>query len=183
MLASSGMALFGDRQLEFMSKLPFMGSIIALSVDGLIPGDQAGTVSVRADGRISLDYPISDALVESFTEAHHVMCKIAMAAGAQSVITTHAEPLILKQGSDLSRLSSKRYGAHEHAIFSAHQMGGCPMGSSPRDSVVDSAMRHHSIHNLFVVDGSALPTALGVNPSETIYALARRAVASVASAV
>jgi choline dehydrogenase-like flavoprotein len=41
--------------------------------------------------------------------------------------------------------------------------------------VVDVEHRHHRVPNLFVVDGSVLPTALGVNPSQTIYGLAHRA--------
>ena len=49
--------------------------------------------------------------------------------------------------------------------------------------MVDAEHRHHEVPNLFVVDGSVLPTALGVNPSETIYALSRRATAFVGGAV
>ncbi|MFN9910260.1 MAG: GMC family oxidoreductase, partial [bacterium] len=49
-------------------------------------------------------------------------------------------------------------------------MGGCAMGEDPSRAVVRSDLRHHSLPNLFVVDGSVLPTSLGVNPSQTIYA-------------
>ena len=58
-------------------------------------------------------------------------------------------------------------------MFSAHQMGGCPMGSDPRRSVVDARGRHHQIGNLFIADGSIFPTSLGVNPQLSIYAHAR----------
>jgi len=63
------------------------------------------------------------------------------------------------------------------------EMGGCGMGKDPATSVVDADLRHHRVKNLFVVDGSALPTALGVNPCETIYGLAHRARDVVAGAV
>jgi choline dehydrogenase-like flavoprotein len=48
---------------------------------------------------------------------------------------------------------------------------------------VDLQHRLRKTQNVFVVDGSVCPTALGVNPSETIYALAHRAVDFVAAAV
>ena len=62
-------------------------------------------------------------------------------------------------------------------------MGGCTMGSDPATTVVDTDLRMHDLKNTFVVDGSVLPTALGVNPSQTIYGLAHRAVKTVAESV
>jgi choline dehydrogenase-like flavoprotein len=62
-------------------------------------------------------------------------------------------------------------------------MGGCAMGPDAATSVVDLDLRHHTLKNLFVVDGSVFPTALGVNPSETIYGVAHMARDVVASAV
>jgi choline dehydrogenase-like flavoprotein len=56
----------------------------------------------------------------------------------------------------------------------SHLMGGCRMGNSPDDSVVDKDGRGWSIRNLWVCDGSLFPTSGGVNPSLTIQALACR---------
>ena len=47
------------------------------------------------------------------------------------------------------------------------------MGDDPKTSVVRSRdLRHHTLQNLHVVDGSVFPTSLGVNPQESIYGLA-----------
>ncbi len=56
----------------------------------------------------------------------------------------------------------------------AHLMGGCRMGTDPRDSVVDPYGRSWDIPNLWVCDGSLFPTSGGVNPSLTIMAMAAR---------
>lgn len=56
----------------------------------------------------------------------------------------------------------------------AHLMGGCRMGHSPEDSVTDSDGRTWDVSNLFVCDGSLMPTAGGVNPSMTIMANSAR---------
>jgi choline dehydrogenase-like flavoprotein len=57
----------------------------------------------------------------------------------------------------------------------AHLVGGCRMGFSPEDSVVDSSHRVWGVDNLFVVDGSVLPTQGAANPALAIMALADRA--------
>ena len=109
---------------------------------------------------------------------------LGFAAGASIVGTTHArQDVRLSAADQIGQLANLRYGAGEHGIFSAHQMGGCCMGGDPERSVVDTDHRVRGFKNLFVVDGSVLPTALGVNPSETIYGLAHRARASVGAAV
>jgi choline dehydrogenase-like flavoprotein len=56
----------------------------------------------------------------------------------------------------------------------AHLVGGCRMGFTPEDSVVDSSHRVWGLDNLFVVDGSVLPTQGSANPALPIMALADR---------
>ncbi|MFL5926784.1 MAG: GMC family oxidoreductase [Gaiellaceae bacterium] len=56
----------------------------------------------------------------------------------------------------------------------AHLVGGARMGFSPDDSVVDSSHRVWGIDNLFVVDGSVMPTQGAANPALAIMALADR---------
>lgn len=56
----------------------------------------------------------------------------------------------------------------------AHLVGGARMGSSPLSSVVDKFGRTHEIANLFICDGSILPTQGSANPGLTIQALAAR---------
>ncbi len=56
----------------------------------------------------------------------------------------------------------------------AHLVGTCRMGFTPEDSVVDQWCRTWDVPNLFVCDGSVLPTQGSANPALTISALAAR---------
>ena len=51
-----------------------------------------------------------------------------------------------------------------------HQQGTVRMGSDPKKSVLNEWGQAHSVENLFVLDGSGFPTAMGVNPTLTIMA-------------
>ena len=48
------------------------------------------------------------------------------------------------------------------------------MGSDPERSVVDSDHRAWAVPNLFIADGSVMPTQGSANPALTIMALASR---------
>jgi choline dehydrogenase-like flavoprotein len=63
----------------------------------------------------------------------------------------------------------------------AHLVGGCRMGSAPENSVVDSDHRAWGVPNLFVADGSVMPTQGSANPALTIMALASRLAERLAS--
>jgi choline dehydrogenase-like flavoprotein len=56
----------------------------------------------------------------------------------------------------------------------AHLVGGCRMGFSPDDSVVDSSHRAWGVPNLFIADGSVCATQGSANPALVIMALADR---------
>ena len=64
-----------------------------------------------------------------------------------------------------------------------HPLGGCPMADDPARGVVDDAGTVHGYDGLHVLDGSIVPTALGVNPAKTIAALAERGAARLAEAL
>jgi choline dehydrogenase-like flavoprotein len=49
------------------------------------------------------------------------------------------------------------------------------MGTDPRTSALDADSRFRGLDNLYVVDGSVMPTSAAVNPSLTIAALSLRA--------
>ena len=56
----------------------------------------------------------------------------------------------------------------------SHAVGGLRFGGNPKDSVLDPFCRFWGIDNLYVLDGSFMPTSGGVNPSLTIAANAIR---------
>jgi len=59
----------------------------------------------------------------------------------------------------------------------AHILGGCCIGPTPEQGVVDANCQVYGYSGLYVVDGSAIPANVGVNPSLTITAMAERAMA------
>jgi cholesterol oxidase len=61
----------------------------------------------------------------------------------------------------------------------AHCLGGCTIGRSRDDGVVDAQHRVFGYKNMYVCDGSVVAANLGVNPSLTITALAERAMSFV----
>lgn len=63
---------------------------------------------------------------------------------------------------------------HRIRTFS-HAVGTVRMGDDPRESALDEYCRFRGVENLFVVDGSFMPTSAGLNPSLTIAANALRA--------
>lgn len=60
-------------------------------------------------------------------------------------------------------------------LITAHPLGGCKMGTSIDNGVVNHRGEVFGYPNLFVVDGSIVPESVGINPSRTIGALAERA--------
>ncbi len=57
----------------------------------------------------------------------------------------------------------------------AHILGGCPMGETIDEGVVNDKFEVHGYPNMYILDGSIMPCNLGVNPSLTITALSEYA--------
>jgi cholesterol oxidase len=61
----------------------------------------------------------------------------------------------------------------------AHCLGGCVMGATAEEGVVDSDHKVFGYRNMYICDGSVVSANLGVNPSLTITALAERAMSGI----
>ena len=59
-------------------------------------------------------------------------------------------------------------------LITPHPLGGCNMGATAATGVVNHLGEVFGYRNLYVADAAIIPTALGVNPSRTIGALAER---------
>jgi choline dehydrogenase-like flavoprotein len=94
-----------------------------------------------------LDYTQCDNDRANIAYAKRTLQEILEAAGAQDILTID------------------RY---------AHLIGGARIGSSPEESVCDADHRVWETPNVFVADGSALPTQGAANPALTIMAAASR---------
>jgi choline dehydrogenase-like flavoprotein len=172
MLGAIAFPGFGDAHRKIAEQLPYLQATIALLVDGH-HDDTGGDISVNESGRIRLRYPLHASLREAAIDALGNMARLQLAAGAREVMTLHETPIVIRSEADIGRIADAPFVANGHTMFSAHQMGGCPMGSDPHRSVVNTRGRHHQLENLWIADGSVFPTSLGVNPQISVYAHAR----------
>ena len=86
---------------------------------------------------------------------------------------------------DVARRFAARIGGHPFGAWSsifnipltAHFLGGAVIGDSAESGVIDPYHRVYGHPGLHVVDGAAVSSNLGVNPSLTILAQAERAMA------
>lgn len=82
------------------------------------------------------------------------------------------ERILHEAKAEIYELNRGSYDTPGHAI---HEHGTCRMGADPKTSALNGFCQMHSVKNLFVVDGSAFPSATEKNPTLTILALAWRA--------
>ena len=174
-LAATTLTGIGDFYRKWVERLPFIHAQLALLRDGFHSASQGGKVYLKSDATPGLDYPISPFLWQGLQRALLTMAELQFAAGAKEVLPIHEEAQGYSSWSE-AKVEIPRLALEilRMKIFSAHVMGGCPMGVDPKNSVVDAWGRHRQIENLSLHDGSIFPTSIGANPQLSIYAFALR---------
>ena len=84
------------------------------------------------------------------------------------------QPNIIKSKDDLNIFTKQEHVPSDFECMAFHPLGTCRLADSPEKGVCDSNHRVFGTKNIFVCDGSSIPTSLGVNPQLTIMALATR---------
>jgi len=163
----------GRKHREHMKRYPYSGVFGGMVSEA----ESEGSVSLtpRIKWRPLVKYNLKGIDLERAKLAVTIMARIWFAAGARKVITPIKGYKEITNPQDLRDLEQARLVPEDFTYLSAfHPMGTCRMGASPIFSVVKHTCETWDLKNMYIVDGSIIPTALGVNPMLTIAALAMR---------
>jgi len=170
-LASLALPGFGDSHKALMRGYKHIGASIVLVKEI----DSEGSVGLNEYGRPVISYNIGEKDLDCMKRGLKTAARIHFAAGAKKVLTLHAEKNEFTSSGELDEgFARARWGRNELSLYSAHPLGTCRMAEHPLRSVVNSHCETHDIGGLFVIDGSVMPTSLGVNPQLTILAVAEK---------
>jgi choline dehydrogenase-like flavoprotein len=160
---------------QLMSHLRRTAALIVLVRDR-----GSGMVRVTREGAPVVRYQLHPQDRQMLVRGLEEMAKIHLAAGAQEVYSLHTRPIYARRDEpDAAEKFSRAVQAegilpNAVTLFSAHLMGGLPMGADSRAAAVDPSGRVYGVRNLYAADASVFPSAPAVNPQITIMALAYR---------
>jgi choline dehydrogenase-like flavoprotein len=162
----------GPRQRELMLRYPYLaqfGAMISDTARGWIAGGRLA----RRLGAPVVRYDVNRADAATAQFAIERLIELFWAAGARTVITPLARARELREPG-AAPLRGVRLHPRELKLMAFHPLGTAGAHADPRRGVVDGDLRVHGVEGVYVADGSAVPSALGVNPQLTIMALATR---------
>ena len=170
----------GAQHKRTMAQLDQLGNVIVIIRDR-----DGGRVTINRAGKPVLHYRLSDYDRAHLRRGVDEALRVMTAAGAREISGPQTAPqqLTFSAGDStaarqaqleafLLKLHQARWQPNSFGLFSAHQMSSVRMGGSPARGATDPTGETFEVRNLFVADGSALPTAVGRNPMITIMAVA-----------
>ncbi|MCX5744355.1 MAG: GMC family oxidoreductase [Proteobacteria bacterium] len=134
-------------------------------------------------GQPVIRYWLQDEDVAHIKRGVDVLAQVFFAAGARRVHTPVNGFDVLTSIDDLAALRRATIRPWDLDLSAYHPLGTARMGRDPQRSVVDEDHELHDVRGLYVVDGAAVPSAVGVNPQITIMALATRAAERIATKI
>jgi len=137
-----------------------------------------GVGSVRrgfAGAPFTAFYQLSQSDAENLQFAMARLGELYFEAGAKRVFTNVAPMPVIKSRDELKRFEHIPIKPSHLELMAFHPTGTCAMHIRPEKGVVNSFLRSYDISNLYIMDGSVVPDALGVNPQITIMGLAHHA--------
>jgi choline dehydrogenase-like flavoprotein len=143
---------------------------------GLMVEDTSrGHVRPGPRGSPLITYDLNRADAAKLQRGIATVCEVFLAAGARRVFPFLPGMPELSSKRDVAQLRALSLSPSDIEVTAYHPLGTCRMGTDPRSSVLGPDYETHEVKSLYVADGSAIPSALGVNPQLTIMAMALRA--------
>ena len=111
--------------------------------------------------------------LRNLSDALRKMCEMLFQAGAKEIFPSIKDFGIIRSMHDLKKIPDT-LSKTKTSLMTIHLFSSCPMGENKKKCPVNSYGKLIGHKNIYINDGSLLPTAPGVNPQGTIMAIARR---------
>jgi choline dehydrogenase-like flavoprotein len=174
----------GAEHARIMEALPN-----SVPVGVLLRDRDGGEVRIGRDGQPVVKYRLSDFDLQHVRKGVEGAAQIHEAAGAQQVFSSHSRMVSYAPGRNGARDAFMRdadacgWDTGRCTYGSFHIMGSARMGGSPATSACNPQGETWDVRRLYVCDGSAFPTASGVNPMISIEAIAHMNASALAASV
>jgi len=145
--------------------LAYAGALVATEAVGRV-------VQSPVWGHEETRFAATDRDVTRLKDGLRTIAEAFFAAGATRIVLPTHRVQTIDSPRDIDRVSTCFRSTREISFGSAHPQGGNPMSDDPRLGAVRSDFSVHGFDNLFVADASVFPSCIGVNPIDTIMALA-----------
>jgi long-chain-alcohol oxidase len=158
-----------------------MQALSHTAVFGILLRDRdAGEVRIDRDGEPVVRYRLSAYDTQHLRVGIEGAAQLHEAAGAQRIFSSQSDWVAYDPRRDgaggrarfMRDADRCGYGPGRIQLGSFHIMGSARMGGSPATSACDPNAQTWDVRDLYVLDGSAFPTASGVNPQISIQAIA-----------
>lgn len=124
-------------------------------------------------------YQLAEADAANLQRGVSLLSELLFAAGARRILLPFHGAPELASADDARHLLDRTIPAKGWEVVTVHMMGTARMGHDRTQAVTDAFGTVYDADRLIVADASLFPTPIGVNPMETIMALATRAAAHV----
>ncbi len=119
-----------------------------------------------------------------FRRGIETLARIYLRAGATSISIPGPSSLpTLHSEAELDAFMARATRPRDFLMTAYHPLGTARLAASAADGVCDQDHRVHGWQGLYVMDGSNLPSSLGVNPQVTIMSVVGRAARRVADEI
>ena len=137
-----------------------------------------GEVRVGRDGEPVVRYKLPAQQAEHLQRGFDAAAEMLETVGAQRIFSSHAAYIGYEPGRDGDRrrfvadIEAAGWAQGRAQLTGFHLLGSCRIGDTPQSSACGPEGEAWDARDLVVCDGSAFPSASGVNPNMSIQALA-----------
>jgi len=168
-LLAMSMPFAGDEMLEFLE------NVNRMVISGVLVEDTTtGTIRPGPMGSTLMTYQIDPVGFERVLRGIALVSEMLFASGAKRVYLPIHGLTHFDSPDEIHKIYRLGVKPTDVELLTVHAMSSCRMSADPRWGVVNPWGETFDVKNLFITDGSIVPTPIGLNPQETIMMLASR---------
>jgi choline dehydrogenase-like flavoprotein len=139
----------------------------------LLPDEPHGQVRLESNGRLRIDYAVTDEQRARFRQGAKVAAKIYLAAGATEVYVPSVPPVRIKSEADLAQIDGMSLRPTSVPMLSAHQQGTVRFAPDASKGGANPEGLVYGTKDIYVFDSSGFPTSASSHTMAPILTVSR----------